>query len=282
MSEFFKSWHRRIGLLTLAATCAFAGGWLTSRNHVDLIFLFGKGICVSTEGKFTVTSKVRLEGHRLPNLTPYKMEFDVSSFNELHKRFAIRTGSVSRIKTDSVLVPYWMAVIPLTLISTCLLRCPRCTPKEELLAGGEWPMGGFFEPWRRKMGVATLLTACLLTGVWMRSFVIEDLLHLQLVTHAYALDSSQGVLSWNSLRTNLLDFGEWLWWSKKVNPNDRNALMAELWPQWPDFLRGTTGKCWEIPYWTLVLPLALFSVSLLLKPGFHKAAAHPNPVSRRR
>ena len=38
-------------------------------------------------------------------------------------------------------------------------------------------MPNYFKPWRRKLGVVTLLMACVFTGGWVRSLVVKDKLN---------------------------------------------------------------------------------------------------------
>ena len=41
-------------------------------------------------------------------------------------------------------------------------------------------MGDFFKPWRRKIGVVTLVFACLVAGGWVRSLTVREVISIPL------------------------------------------------------------------------------------------------------
>ena len=148
-------------------------------------------------------------------------------------------------------------------------------------------MGEFFRGWRRKVGVATLLMACLFAAGWVRSQRIVDC-----------------ILTGHSGRVHYFSsdaFG--IWWGSNWNRQILQSVTTRLLPEFsyrsfeepdppssPDFEFGTdhytvrtfcglyfavakTEKdefiieeesTWIIPYWFIVIPLTLLSAFLLL------------------
>jgi len=53
-------------------------------------------------------------------------------------------------------------------------------------------MGDFFKPWRRKIGVVTLVMACGLAAFWIKSSILHDLLTWNLKTTSYYVESCVG------------------------------------------------------------------------------------------
>ena len=69
-------------------------------------------------------------------------------------------------------------------------------------------MREFFQGWRRKVGVATLLLACLLMFVWLRSYRNRDTLQFYAGhQHVYLLVSDRSWLYWQSPQQKL----SWTW-----------------------------------------------------------------------
>ncbi len=117
-------------------------------------------------------------------------------------------------------------------------------------------MGDYFKPWQRKIGVVTLVTACVFMAGWARSGLIHDVLRggpgdieCFIISHAGLFsiwigpDSSTPKFSW-------ITFG----------PNVTN----------PATHPGT-----PIPYSTIAIPLTLLSVYLLLS---QPKSRHPQNV----
>ena len=114
-------------------------------------------------------------------------------------------------------------------------------------------MGKFFHGWRRKIGVVTLLMACMFAVGWVTSL-------------SGRLPSERGV----SIEIEL--------WESRIDVVFNQIEFVE---SDPHNLIGT----WEfrripIPYWSIVIPLTLLSAFLLLsKPRPRKRAAVINPAS---
>lgn len=57
-------------------------------------------------------------------------------------------------------------------------------------------MQTFFHGWRRKAGVAALMMACLLCGLWIRSRIVDDKVILTISGWKHLIHSERGVISW--------------------------------------------------------------------------------------
>jgi hypothetical protein len=58
-------------------------------------------------------------------------------------------------------------------------------------------MKEFFQGWRRKMGVATLVMACVLSGLWMRSRIFDDSFYTNGNTSSFQIVSVDGKLAFS-------------------------------------------------------------------------------------
>lgn len=163
-------------------------------------------------------------------------------------------------------------------------------------------MREFFRGWKRKIGVVTLLMACLFLAGWLRSlnnqettaFSIHDKLRCQVLSQdgivtvrmigsEFPVRDSCGSLDLVIILRPYLDTGEI---RQHVVPLDRsyfnrNPLLLSF-PGYgfvaTNFKHETLGiqvSIWNIPYWSIVLPLTLASAWLLSKRPLVKAKAHP-------
>ena len=145
-------------------------------------------------------------------------------------------------------------------------------------------MGEFFNGWNRKIGVLTLLLACVLMGWWVRSLRICDDVYfcreqISLVSKSgaffvfqrsdddphnvawqfpiwqtfatfsdeIALDADQEI-QWR-MRSLGFDIGELRFDIRKIVTTDRNGYRI-CW--------------WQFPYWSILIPLTFLSLRLLL------------------
>lgn len=125
-------------------------------------------------------------------------------------------------------------------------------------------MFGYFRGWKRKAGLGILAFTCLLAVAWVRSIFYEELFQIVLPDRfngTHAIESSHSTISWTSIGP-LLDVGEFYWSSIPVG-KERETALIDMWPQYPDFLRGKHSIRWQAPYLYLVLPSTLLSASLL-------------------
>ena len=163
-------------------------------------------------------------------------------------------------------------------------------------------MGGYFKPWRRKFGVVTLVFACVFMVGWIRGLVVEDVwqpatgklvdqFHQDTVQHIFRF--SQYGMTWQ--RSEGLDGGKFGWqpgWgtnsasaAKTVEEKIEKRFAGNMkwrWRWWGfDFYesemdeRRYTRR--RIPYWSIAIPLTLFSAYLLLgNPRSTKFASRSN------
>lgn len=90
-------------------------------------------------------------------------------------------------------------------------------------------MTNYFDPWWRKYGILTLLSACEVAAVWVRSILAPESIDV----YPFRFRSADGVAYLELL----------------------NADQA-FFPTGPIFR--------EIPYWSIMIPLIIFSLWLLL------------------
>ena len=140
-------------------------------------------------------------------------------------------------------------------------------------------MREFFKPWRRKLGLLTLMMACVAMAAWIRSEAIEDNLVLGgSWSHDLSyphLDSYRGGLNWYLSSAQLDQEG---WHSVPLGPdvsgdplrrytNPHEIKWRWLWFGFDagkmNFGEAIVSWC-RIPYWSIVLPLTALSAFLLL------------------
>lgn len=128
-------------------------------------------------------------------------------------------------------------------------------------------MGDFFKPWKRKVGLVTLLLACVFAAAWTRSLFVEDFLGNGWRSWNGAIEqvfytSSAGLLvitvhDENGARTEIVDH--------PAPPSVNNATAPASLPS-----AGTIGTAgseeiqWWFPYWAITIPLTIISMWLLL------------------
>lgn len=106
-------------------------------------------------------------------------------------------------------------------------------------------MRELFRGWKRKLGVVTLLLACVSTAGWVRSFYSKD----SIVTiRTPNLPDRRGYLSAG-------------WISSEQGNIERVTSLAVGRGGKP--MIGTAYRNWSVPYWSIVLPLTLVSTDLL-------------------
>lgn len=157
-------------------------------------------------------------------------------------------------------------------------------------------MTGFLRGWRRKTGVMTLVLACVLTVGWLRSPYYTDCLERIQDRSRYAVCSTHSRLffmrqdwpegsatPWGATRSRVWSVAE----SRKVDQNgvekpyDPADMGCQLNWRWTWFgfygssgITTSQGMKFEyrmIPWWSVVVPLTLFTGFLLLgKPRIAK------------
>jgi hypothetical protein len=139
-------------------------------------------------------------------------------------------------------------------------------------------VGDYFTPWRRKFGVLTLVMACVFAAGWVRSISIEDQIQIKPPDRwhrfLHVFESSHSVISWVALD---MQFGEIQWQSAPVGA-DRETMLLEWFPQYAERREKKYVKNWEVPYWSIVIPLTLLSAWLLLIDPRKRANSPPQNI----
>ena len=140
-------------------------------------------------------------------------------------------------------------------------------------------MREFFHGWRRKAGVATLVMACGLMAIWMRSVVKFDSVFFYCGKVRFGISSVDHRI-WFLKSTPLVGESSMTWHTQEhVGQFDPMGNANVVWRKdWIGFhfgqyhrrLPGQTkagefkATSCTIPHWSLVLPLALLSAYLIL------------------
>ena len=114
-------------------------------------------------------------------------------------------------------------------------------------------MREFFRGWRRKVGCATLVMACVAGAAWSRSYLYSEYIGIGTTNRIDVFLSSQGLVRWAAIKPPPGD--RWFWWGS----NDTVGLFA-LMPYDPSMFEPS----WPGPYCVIVIPLTLISAYLIL------------------
>jgi hypothetical protein len=141
-------------------------------------------------------------------------------------------------------------------------------------------MGNFFEGWRRKLGVLTLLMACVFAAGWVRSFRFSEWL-------AFPSGTNRGeMLGWldchviwcTGLNLKAEDMEDLPTWSSEdfqsldnfvngASTMEKREFGGFVWINDPEDVSALI-----VPFWSIVIPLTLVSAYLLLsKPRYTKS-----------
>lgn len=137
-------------------------------------------------------------------------------------------------------------------------------------------MRAYFKPLRRKLGVVTLVAACLMSIGWARSLVVGDAFQFTAgrggAFHQFA--SEFGAVQWSCWRINRYLNPEWATWPIAADPFGNAIDRDDNW----SIHYGSPGKLASltIPYWMIVVPLTLLSAWLLLSKS---RRLEPKPIS---
>jgi hypothetical protein len=123
-------------------------------------------------------------------------------------------------------------------------------------------MGEYLKPWRRKIGVVTLVMVCVPMGGWIRNRTYEDDIRVSIGDTDHIFESYDDNIRWRGL-----------------GPLDRDCQLEVEWITRPLLpprtLRllihqgaGMAGSHYfdvvTVPYWSIVIPLTAISAWLLL------------------
>ena len=141
---------------------------------------------------------------------------------------------------------------------------------------------GYFKPWRRKIGVLTLVMALALMGLWLRSLSKLDSVALNGSPWQYVVSSGFGQLHiWQTshqvgLEPMRIAFGEKL---KNVEGYNYQLGFIRLCFMSSGNSDEVVRLCF-IPFWVIVIPLTLLSAYLLLsKPSKSTQMKIPDTTS---
>jgi hypothetical protein len=133
----------------------------------------------------------------------------------------------------------------------------------------------FFRGWKRKIGVITLLVACLFMGGWVRSCYVTDTIDVARARSFYRFDAREGKLSIaefqysdGQIRGN---YGPIVWQTNVVDEKAKHQLYAPDRPlatgrkQFPILPNNQVVVDYvECSSWSITIPLTLLSAWLLL------------------
>jgi len=147
-------------------------------------------------------------------------------------------------------------------------------------------MGEFFKGWRRKIGCVTLVLACAILGMWLRSFTTTGD-HVTVWNHS--LYSHNGSVSWyvnyhDDSPRGIQDVIEFHAGSNKLFDPRRRILEKARWAfcglvYSDQVVAGNGIRQYWITYWCFISPLTLLSAYLLLS---HPRVAKPDSADENR
>ncbi len=111
MGEFFKPWRRKIGVMTLVIACVFAAGWVRSVSTFEQIEWR-----TSQANTCLIASGGQSLGWVIYSDT--ESSRPLYSLHDQGINFRIPAGVEITISKRA---PYWSVVLPITLLSACLL-----------------------------------------------------------------------------------------------------------------------------------------------------------------
>ena len=154
-------------------------------------------------------------------------------------------------------------------------------------------MGEFFQGWRRKIGLVTLLMACGLTGVWFLTSQFSFHIATAYVDPVQFLTAKDGYLRW-AVYPGITISEPVTFRVGRPNHVELDAIESEgmqkdlVWKwhwAWGGFEFGNSSsrnlRVWAIPFSAIVIPLTLLSAYLLLtKPRqpTSKKITEPRPT----
>lgn len=123
-------------------------------------------------------------------------------------------------------------------------------------------MHDFFKGRRRKVGCGLLVMACVVTGLWVRSYFICDQIAFPHNDCQWNIFSADGSLLAFAVRLGPLEDGHAAWWSGENHRDDPST------PQITLMVHKIRRANWKFEYGLFVLPITLLAACLILwKPG---------------
>ena len=137
-------------------------------------------------------------------------------------------------------------------------------------------MREFFRGWRRKLGCVTLVMACALMGLWVRSLKLWDFYSFPTSERHHQFDSIDGGFIWSSWDRQPPEnwaSPEWEWIADDADTAGSFPGFLKFWDNPTN--RHRHARYWYVYYWSLVIPLTLLSAYLLLwNPHRRTGAEH--------
>ncbi len=129
-------------------------------------------------------------------------------------------------------------------------------------------MREFFHGWRRKFGVVTLVIACALAGIWIRSRAVEDVAAFTISDRLHMITSSCGRLTWWACN-GTGGPRHWLEWTadaiEQPVPRDREHwVVATYFVPGSDDPERNRVSYWTLRYYSIAIPITLLSAYLIL------------------
>ena len=160
-------------------------------------------------------------------------------------------------------------------------------------------MGEYFKPWRRKVGVLTLLLACVAMVGWVRSLRTGDLfLWRSIGSTVQVVSSDVGRLSWSRLpqyesvvlefeKSELDNFGLTRKTTNRFEFFELGKFETKFYSppttvgyRVPLHLLVNAAGIWVVPYWSIIIPLIALSAYLLLnKPRKSASMKITEPIA---
>jgi hypothetical protein len=158
-------------------------------------------------------------------------------------------------------------------------------------------MGDFFKGWRRKAGCVTLLMVCMFAAGWLRSFFVTDLILFPTANSLHSWISDRRGIAW-TVETHTAEEHRSLMYDLQVpfvisprffqsDPTEWNLKLSFC------GFRCFTGTALKrftgtplalpetsdfLPYWSIVIPLAVMSAYLLLSKSRKAKPVPANPA----
>lgn len=122
-------------------------------------------------------------------------------------------------------------------------------------------MREFFHGWRRKAGCVTLVMACAIAGLGMRSRISYDIASFAFNSRQHQIVSIDSRLEWRAfnLEPSSVGFNRWT----SVDAGDLVAYLVRY-DFWQFEHSQRHAEKWASPDWVLVVPFTVLSAYLLL------------------